>query len=81
MRLHGAAPEPLVWPSFGPCCVSSEGGRQARGGLDGDPGLLESELETGDIPTKTKVVYWLQGRFLWAMPKKTRTEYVDAQGW
>lgn len=44
-------------------------------------GLLKSEIETGDIPAKTKLVYWMQGRFMWAMPKKTKTEYVDEQGW
>ena len=37
-------------------------------------GLLESELETGDIPRKTKVMYWMQGLFMWAMPKSTKAE-------
>jgi len=44
-------------------------------------GLLKSELETGDIPTKTKLIYWVQGKFMWALPKSTKTEHVDAQGW
>ena len=43
--------------------------------------LLKSELETGDIPTRTKVVYWLQGLFGFALPKTTRSEYADEQGW
>jgi len=37
-------------------------------------GLLKSELETGDIPTKNKLVYWMQARFMWALPKSTRIE-------
>ena len=37
-------------------------------------GLLKSELETGDIPTKTKVIYWVQGLFMWMLPSSTRAE-------
>ena len=37
-------------------------------------GLLKSELETGDIPTKIKAIYWIQGLFMWAMPKSTKAE-------
>lgn len=44
-------------------------------------GLLKSELETGDIPRKTKVLYRVQGLFLWALPKTTRSEHADEQGW
>lgn len=44
-------------------------------------GLLKSELETGDIPFKTKAMYWIQGRFMWALPKTTRTEHADREGW
>lgn len=44
-------------------------------------GLLKSELETGDIPTKTKLVYWIQGKFMWALPKTTKAEHVEEQGW
>ncbi|NNF12984.1 MAG: hypothetical protein HKN72_07170 [Gemmatimonadetes bacterium] len=44
-------------------------------------GLLKSELEFGDIPTKTKVIYWMQGLFMFALPKTTKAEYVDEQGW
>ena len=44
-------------------------------------GLLKSELETGDIPTKTKVVYRLQSLFSFALPKTTRSSYADDQGW
>ncbi len=38
-------------------------------------GLLKSELETGDIPTKTKLIYAVQGWFMWAMPAKTKSEH------
>ena len=44
-------------------------------------GLLKSELETGDISGKTKLLYRIQGLFMFAMPKTTTTEYADEQGW
>lgn len=44
-------------------------------------GLLKSELETGDIPGKTKFMYWMQGLFMFALPKTTKATYVDEQGW
>jgi uncharacterized protein YndB with AHSA1/START domain len=44
-------------------------------------GLLKHELETGDIPTKTKIMYALYGTFMFMMPKSTTTEYIDKQGW
>lgn len=44
-------------------------------------GLLKSELEVGDIPGKTRFAYRMQSLFMWALPKTTRTEYVDRQGW
>ena len=37
-------------------------------------GLLKSELETGNIPTKTKLIYRMQTLFLWALPKSTKAE-------
>ena len=44
-------------------------------------GLLKSELEEGDIPGKTKLIYWLQSRMGWALPKTTRSSYADERGW
>ena len=44
-------------------------------------GLLKDELETGGISTKWKVIYWLQGLFTFALPKTTKVEYADEQGW
>ena len=44
-------------------------------------GLLKSELETGDIPTKTKVIYRVQSWFMFALPGSTRKEYADERGW
>lgn len=55
--------------------------KQHEGGWNQILGLLKSELETGDIPGKTKLVYWMQGLFMFAMPKTTKTEYADEQGW
>ena len=37
-------------------------------------GLLKSQLETGDIPIKTKFIYGVQGLFMWALPKSTKAE-------
>jgi uncharacterized protein YndB with AHSA1/START domain len=44
-------------------------------------GLLKSELETGDIPAKTKLLYWVMGATSFMLPKTTKAEYVDEQGW
>lgn len=43
-------------------------------------GLLKRELETGDIPFKTKAMYRVMNWFLFAMPKTTKTEYIDKHG-
>ena len=43
--------------------------------------LLKGELETGDIPRKTKLVYWLQELFMFALPRTTRAAHADEQGW
>lgn len=44
-------------------------------------GLLKTELETGDIPLKTKLMYGMMGAFMFMMPKSTRVEEVDRAGW
>ena len=44
-------------------------------------GLLKHELETGDLPTKAKIMYAMYGMLMFMMPKSTTTEYVDKQGW
>jgi uncharacterized protein YndB with AHSA1/START domain len=43
--------------------------------------ILKIELETGDIPGKTKVMYTVMNWFLFMMPKSTKTEEVDRAGW
>lgn len=40
-------------------------------------GLLKKELETGDIPAKTKLIYRLMGWFMFAMPETTTVAYID----
>lgn len=52
-----------------------------KAGWDEILGLLKSELETGDIPAKTKLTYWVMGLFGFALPKTTKPEYIDQQGW
>jgi uncharacterized protein YndB with AHSA1/START domain len=44
-------------------------------------GLLKAELETGDLPVKTKLMYTLMGWFMFMMPKTTKTQHADEQGW
>ena len=55
--------------------------KKHEAGWIGILGLLKSELETGDISGKTKLLYRIQGLFMFAMPKTTTTEYADEQGW
>ncbi|HUF77248.1 MAG TPA: SRPBCC domain-containing protein [Longimicrobiales bacterium] len=43
--------------------------------------LLKSELETGDIPARTKLAYAMQSWFMWALPQTTKASYADEQGW
>lgn len=43
-------------------------------------GLLKQQLETGDIPTKTKILYAVMGRMSFMLPKTTRADYLDHQG-
>lgn len=43
--------------------------------------LLKSELEAGRIPLKARVMYRVMGWFSFLLPKTTRTEYADEQGW
>ncbi len=54
---------------------------QTEGGWEEILGLLKQELETGDLPLKTKLVYRAMGWFSFILPKSTRTEYADEQGW
>lgn len=40
-------------------------------------GLLKQELETGDIPTGTKLMYMVMRWFMFAMPSTTKPENAD----
>ena len=44
-------------------------------------GLLKAEVETGSIPTKTRLTYNLMRLFSFALPKRTSAEHADEQGW
>ena len=44
-------------------------------------GLLKEDLETGDIPGKTRLMYRVMGWFMFMMPKTTTKDYADKQGW
>lgn len=43
--------------------------------------LLKSEVETGTIPGKTRLMYRIMGWFQFALPKRTRVEHADRMGW
>ena len=40
-------------------------------------GLLKQELETGDIPIGSKLMYTIMGWFMFMMPKSTKAEHAD----
>lgn len=42
--------------------------------------LLKQELETGQLPFKTRAMYRMMGWFMFMLPKTTRTDYIDQQG-
>lgn len=44
-------------------------------------GLLKQEIETGQIPLKTRVLYRVMGAMSFVLPKSTKTEEVDRRGW
>lgn len=44
-------------------------------------GLLKAQVETGDVPFKTRMMYRVMGFFSFALPKTTSVEYADKQGW
>lgn len=52
---------------------------KTAGGWNEILGLLKQELETGDIPLKTKLMYRVMNWFMFALPATTKTEYLDAQ--
>lgn len=42
-------------------------------------GLLKQDLETGTLPTGTRIMYTMMGWFMFMMPKTTLTSYQDAR--
>lgn len=44
-------------------------------------GLLKRELETGDIPLRSKLFYQVMGLLTFLLPKSTRVEEVEKAGW
>jgi uncharacterized protein YndB with AHSA1/START domain len=43
--------------------------------------VLKAELETGDIPLKTKMMYGVMGALMFMLPKATKVEEVQKAGW
>jgi uncharacterized protein YndB with AHSA1/START domain len=58
-----------------------EAPEKSRAGWQEILGLLKAELETGDIPLKTKLLYAVMGRMLFVLPKSTKVEEVERAGW
>ncbi len=44
-------------------------------------GLLKSELETGTIPMRTRLLYSVMGFTMWMLPKSTKTGEVEKVTW
>jgi len=51
------------------------------GGWRGILDVLKTELETGDIALKTKLVYGMMNAFMFTMPKATTVAEVEKAGW
>lgn len=43
--------------------------------------VFKADLETGQIPLKTRIIYGLQGSMMFMLPKSTKTEEVAKAGW
>ena len=44
-------------------------------------GLLKADLETGELPMKTRIMYAMMNMFMFMLPKTTKRAFVDEQGW
>ena len=51
------------------------------GGWIGILSVLKQQLETGDIPLKTKLTYALMGAMMFMLPKTTKVDEVAKAGW
>ena len=43
--------------------------------------VMKQELETGDIPLKTKIIYAMMGAMMFMLPKATKVDEVTRSGW
>jgi uncharacterized protein YndB with AHSA1/START domain len=43
--------------------------------------VLKTELETGDLPFKTRLTYRVMGAFMFMLPRSTRPDEVARAGW
>ena len=43
--------------------------------------VMKLDLESGDIPVKTKLMYWMYGAMEFMLPKSTKVEEVTRAGW
>lgn len=51
------------------------------GGWVGILAVLKQQLETGDIPVKTKIVYAMMSALMFMLPKSTKVDEVTRSGW
>lgn len=51
------------------------------GGWIGILRVLKQQLETGDIPSKTKLTYALMAAMMFMLPKATKVDEVAKAGW
>ena len=54
---------------------------KSRAGWQQILATLKAEVETGDIPFKTKLLYAVMGRMMFILPRSTKVEEVDRAGW
>ena len=55
--------------------------KSVRGGWQDILEILKRELETGDIPFKTKATYAMMNAMRFMLPKSTMVEEVEKAGW
>jgi uncharacterized protein YndB with AHSA1/START domain len=61
--------------------TSNRSHKSVGGGWRDILNLLKSELETGQIPLRSRILYRFMGMLTFMLPKTTKTEEVDRAGW
>src|SRR6185503_18870593 len=93
LLMHDEAPSLVTWELTeipGGCRVTvthsgwTDQTKQHRGVASGWRqilGALKQELETGQLPFMTRVVWGLMGSMMFMLPQRTKVEEVEKAGW